>query len=193
MVEPSADSLKNVSISSSAAMTQPARELAAKGIKVVSLSSGEPDFPTPAHAIEAAYSAALNGDTKYPPMDGTAALKAAISRKFKRNDNLDYDASQTMVSAGGKQVIFNAMLATCNPGDEVVIPTPSSVSYADIVKFAGGVPVAVPCFEQAGFKLRAEDLEAAITPRTREDAEAGYIAAYKAGKSVVEVSNLETV
>lgn len=162
-----ADRLKNVSISASAAMTQRARELAAKGIKVVSLSSGEPDFPTPAHAIEAAYAAALKGDTKYPPMDGTAALKAAISRKFKRDNNLDYDASQIVVSGGGKQVIFNAMLATCNPGDEVIIPVPSWVSYADIVKFAGGVPVPVSCYEQTGFKLRAEDLEAAITPRTK--------------------------
>ncbi|MGG7581962.1 pyridoxal phosphate-dependent aminotransferase [Rhizobium sp. Nf11,1] len=162
-----ADRLKNVSISASAAMTQRARELAAKGIQVVSLSSGEPDFPTPAHAIEAAHAAALAGDTKYPPMDGTPALKAAIIRKFKRDNNLDYDASQIVVSGGGKQVIFNAMLATCNPGDEVVIPTPSWVSYADIVKFAGGVPVAVPCHEQTGFKLRPEDLEAAITPRTK--------------------------
>ncbi|WP_123589339.1 aminotransferase class I/II-fold pyridoxal phosphate-dependent enzyme, partial [Pseudomonas fluorescens] len=126
-----ADRLKNVSISASAAMTQRARELAAKGIKVVSLSSGEPDFPTPAHAIEAAHAAALNGETKYPPMDGTVAMKAAISRKFKRDNNLTYDASQIVVSAGGKQVIFNAMLATCNPGDEVVIPAPSWVSYAD--------------------------------------------------------------
>ncbi|MHC2458719.1 aspartate/methionine/tyrosine aminotransferase [Rhizobium leguminosarum] len=162
-----ADRLKNVSISASAAMTQRARELAAKGIKVVSLSSGEPDFPTPAHAIEAAHAAALAGDTKYPPMDGTPALKAAVIRKFKRDNSLDYDASQIVVSGGGKQVIFNAMLATCNPGDEVVIPTPSWVSYADIVKFAGGVPVAVSCHEQGGFKLRPEDLEAAITPRTK--------------------------
>ncbi|MGZ2486666.1 aspartate aminotransferase [Rhizobium pisi] len=162
-----ADRLKNVSISASAAMTQRARELAAKGIKVVSLSSGEPDFLTPAHAIEAAHAAALAGDTKYPPMDGTPALKSAIIRKFRRDNNLDYDASQIVVSGGGKQVIFNAMLATCNPGDEVAIPTPSWVSYADIVKFAGGVPVAVPCHEQAGFKLRPEDLEAAITPRTK--------------------------
>ncbi|CAH0343379.1 pyridoxal phosphate-dependent aminotransferase [Rhizobium sp. CECT 9324] len=162
-----ADRLKNVSISASAAMTQRARELAAKGIKVVSLSSGEPDFPTPTHVVEAAHVAALKGDTKYPPMDGTAALKAAISRKFKRDNNLDFDASQIVVSGGGKQVIFNAMLATCNPGDEILIPTPSWVSYADIVKFAGGVPVAVPCYEKAGFKLRPEDLEAAITSRTK--------------------------
>lgn len=91
-------------------------------------------------------------------MDGTPALKSAIIRKFKRDNNLDYEASQIVVSGGGKQVIFNAMLATCNPGDEVVIPTPSWVSYADIVKFAGGIPVAVPCHEQTGFKLRPEDL-----------------------------------
>jgi len=162
-----ADRLKNVSISASAAMTQRARELAARGVKVVSLSSGEPDFPTPEHAVEAAHEAALAGDTKYPPMDGTPALKAAIARKFKRDNNLDYDVSQIVVSGGGKQVIFNAILATCNPGDEVVIPAPSWVSYADIVKFAGGVPVAVPCYEQAGFKLRPEDLDAAITPRTK--------------------------
>ncbi|WP_341486975.1 pyridoxal phosphate-dependent aminotransferase [Pararhizobium sp. A13] len=162
-----AERLKNVSISASAAMTQRARDLAAKGVKVVSLSSGEPDFPTPIHAIEAAHAAALAGDTKYPPMDGTPALKAAIANKFKRDNNLNYDASQIVVSGGGKQVIFNAMLATCNPGDEVVIPTPSWVSYADIVKFAGGIPVPVACPQQAGFKLRAEDLEAAITPRTK--------------------------
>jgi aspartate aminotransferase len=162
-----ADRLKNVSISASAAMTQRARELAAQGIKVVSLSSGEPDFPTPEHAVEAAYAAARAGDTKYPTMDGTPAMKAAIARKFKRDNNLHYEPSQIVVCGGGKQVIFNAMLATCNSGDEVVIPTPSWVSYADIVKFAGGTPVAVPCYENAGFKLRAEDLEAAITPKTK--------------------------
>ncbi len=162
-----ADRLKNVSISASAAMTQRARDLAAQGVNVISLSAGEPDFATPSNAIEAAHAAALAGDTKYPSMDGTPALKAAISRKFKRDNNLDYDASQIIVSGGGKQVIFNAMLATVNPGDEVVIPTPSWISYADIVKFAGGIPVPVACPQQAGFKLRAEDLEAAITPRTK--------------------------
>lgn len=162
-----ADRLKNVSISASAAMTQRARELAAQGVKVISLSAGEPDFATPSHATEAAHTAALSGDTKYPTMDGTPALKAAISRKFKRENNLDYDASQIVVCGGGKQVIFNAMLATCNPGDEVVIPAPSWISYADIVRFAGGVPVSVACPQEAGFKLRAEDLEAAITPRTK--------------------------
>lgn len=162
-----ADRLKNVSVSASAAMTQRARDLASKGINVVSLSSGEPDFPTPLHAIEAAHAAALAGDTKYPPLDGTATLRAAIARKFKRENGLDYDPSQIVVAGGGKQVIFNAVMATCNPGDEVVIPAPGWISYADIVRFAGGVPVPVACKQENGFKLRAEDLEAVITPKTK--------------------------
>ncbi|APG95074.1 pyridoxal phosphate-dependent aminotransferase [Sinorhizobium americanum] len=162
-----ADRLKNVSVSASAAMTQRARDLASRDIDVVSLSSGEPDFPTPPHAIEAAHAAALAGDTKYPPLDGTPALKAAIARKFKRDNNLDYEPGQILVSGGGKQVIFNAVLATCNPGDEVVIPSPAWISYADIVRFAGGVPVPVACSHVNGFRLKAEDLEAAITPRTK--------------------------
>ncbi|MBB2750463.1 UNVERIFIED_ORG: aspartate aminotransferase [Rhizobium aethiopicum] len=162
-----ADRLKNVSISASAHMTQRARDLAAAGIKVISLSTGEPDFASPMPAVEAAYAAALSGDTKYPPMDGTRALKLAIQRKFKRDNNLDYTPEQILVAGGGKQVIFNAILATCNSGDEVVIPAPAWISYADIVRFAGGVPVAVPCPEENGFKLRAADLETAITPRTK--------------------------
>ncbi|GAJ92221.1 pyridoxal phosphate-dependent aminotransferase [Agrobacterium rhizogenes] len=162
-----ADRLKTVSISASAAMTQRARDLASKGINVVSLSSGEPDFPTPSHAIEAAHAAALAGDTKYPPLDGTLALRTAIARKFKRENGLDYEPSQIVVAGGGKQVIFNAILATCNPGDEVVIPAPGWISYADIVRFAGGVPVPVACKQENGFKLRAEDLEAVITPQTK--------------------------
>ena len=162
-----ADRLKNVSVSASAAMTQRARDLASRGIDVVSLSSGEPDFPTPPHAIEAGHAAALAGDTKYPPLDGTPALKAAIARKFKRDNNLDYESGQILVSGGGKQVIFNAVLATCNPGDEVVIPSPAWISYADIVRFAGGVPVPVACSQENGFKLSAGDLAAAITPRTK--------------------------
>ncbi|WVT78042.1 pyridoxal phosphate-dependent aminotransferase (plasmid) [Sinorhizobium chiapasense] len=162
-----ADRLKNVSVSASATMTQRARDLAANGVKVISLSSGEPDFPTPVNAVEAAHAAALAGDTKYPPLDGTLALRQAVARKFKRDNNLDYDPSEIVVAGGGKQIIFNAVLATCNPGDEVVIPSPSWISYADIVKFAGAVPVPVNCPQQNGFKLRAEDLEAAITPRTK--------------------------
>lgn len=162
-----ADRLKNVSVSASAAMSQRARDLAANGVKVISLSSGEPDFPTPANAVEAAHAAALAGDTKYPPLDGTPALRQAIARKFKRDNNLDYDLTEIVVAGGGKQIIFNAVLATCNLGDEVVIPSPSWISYADIVKFAGAAPVPVDCPQQNGFKLRAEDLDAAITPRTK--------------------------
>ncbi|WP_047459276.1 pyridoxal phosphate-dependent aminotransferase [Rhizobium rhizogenes] len=162
-----ADRLKTVSVSASAVMTQRARDLASKGINVISLSSGEPDFPTPLHAIEAAHAAALAGDTKYPPLDGTLALRTAIARKFKRENGLDYDPSQIVAAGGGKQVIFNAVMATCNPGDEVVIPAPGWISYADIVRFAGGVPVPVACKQENGFKLRAEDLEAVITTKTK--------------------------
>jgi aspartate aminotransferase len=162
-----ADRLANVSLSASAVMTQRARDLTARGVDVISLSTGEPDFPSPPLAIAAAHAAALAGDTKYPAIDGTPALKAAIQRKFRRDNNLDYPLDQILVAGGGKQVIFNAMLATLNPGDEVVVPAPSWISYADIVRFAGGVPVPVACPQNHGFKPRAEDIEAAITPRTK--------------------------
>ncbi|KMO36245.1 aspartate aminotransferase [Methylobacterium variabile] len=162
-----ADRLKNVTLSASAAMTDKARELRAQGIAIVSLSSGEPDFPTPPHAVEAAHRAALDGDTKYPPLGGTPALKAAIQRKFKRDNALDYALDEILVANGGKQIIFNAIMATCNPGDEVVIPAPGWITYADIVNLAGARPVPVPCPENNRFKLRPEDLAAAITPRTR--------------------------
>lgn len=162
-----ADRLKNVTVSASVAMTQKARDLAAQGIAVIGLSTGEPDFPTPPHAIEAAYAAALAGDTRYPPTDGTPALRAAIQRKFKRDNHLDYEISQIITAGGAKQIIFNAMLATINPGDEVLIPTPSWISYADIVKFAGGVPVPVPCPQENGFKPYPAEIEQAITPKTK--------------------------
>lgn len=162
-----ADRLKNVAISASVAMTQKARDLAAQGIDVVGLSTGEPDFPTPEHATEAAYAAARAGDTRYPPTDGTPALRAAIQRKFLRDNELHYDVSQILTAGGAKQIIFNAMMATINPGDEVVIPTPSWISYADIVKFAGGTPVPVPCHEEHGFKPLPDDLDAAITNKTK--------------------------
>lgn len=162
-----ADRLKNVAISASVAMTQKARDLAAQGIDVVGLSTGEPDFPTPEHATEAAYAAALAGDTRYPPTDGTPALRAAIQRKFLRDNELHYDVSQILTAGGAKQIIFNAMMATINPGDEVVIPTPSWISYADIVKFAGGTPVPVACHEEHGFKPLPADLDAAITDKTK--------------------------
>lgn len=162
-----ADRLKNIAISASVAMTQKARDLAAQGIDVVGLSTGEPDFPTPPHAIEAAYAAALAGDTRYPPTDGTPALRAAIQRKFRRDNGLDYDVSQIITTGGARQMIFNAMLATLNPGDEVVIPSPSWISYADIVKFAGATPVPVPCYEENGFKPLPGDIAAAITGKTK--------------------------
>ncbi|WP_342754197.1 pyridoxal phosphate-dependent aminotransferase [Pantoea sp. MBD-2R] len=162
-----ANRLTNVAISASVAMTQKARELSAEGVHVVTLSTGEPDFPTPDHAIAAAHAAALAGDTRYPPVDGTPALRAAIQRKFRRDNHLDYPLSQILTAGGAKQIIFNAMMATINAGDEVIIPSPSWISYADIVKFAGGVPVPVACLQENGFKPRPDDLQAAITPRTK--------------------------
>ena len=159
--------LDEFQISASVVMTMKGRELAAKGIKVISLASGEPDFPTPPHAVEAAYRAAREGDTKYPPQDGTRALKEAVQRKFKRDNSLDYALDEIIVTNGGKQSIFNALMATCDPGDEVVIPAPYWISYADMAKVAGGRPVPVSCPQNNGFKLRPEDLDAAITPRTK--------------------------
>ena len=162
-----AERLNRVSISASVIMTIKARELAAQGIKVVSLASGEPDFPTPPHAIEAAHLAALAGDTKYPPQDGTKRLKEAVQRKFKRDNNLDYALDEIMITNGGKQSIFNAFMATIDPGDEVLIPAPFWISYAEMAKVAGGVPVTINCPQNNGFKLRPEDLDAAITPKTK--------------------------
>ena len=162
-----AERLNRVSISASVIMTIKARELAAQGIKVVSLASGEPDFPTPPHAIEAAHQAALAGDTKYPPQDGTKRLKEAVQRKFKRDNNLDYALDEIMITNGGKQSIFNAFMATIDPGDEVLIPAPFWISYAEMAKVAGGVPVTINCPQNNGFKLRPEDLDAAITPKTK--------------------------
>lgn len=162
-----ANRLKTVKVSASAAMTDKARELRDAGVKIVGLSSGEPDFPTPPHAIEAAHRAALAGDTKYPAQPGTAALRTAVQRKFKRENNLDYALDEILIANGGKQIIFNALFATCNPGDEVVIPAPGWITYADIVLLAEAAPVAVPCPENNQFKLRPADLDAAITPRTK--------------------------
>ena len=162
-----AQRLADVQVSASAAMTARARDMQLRGIKVISLASGEPDFPTPRHAIEAAYQAALAGDTKYPPQGGTEALKEAIQRKFKRDNNLDYALDEIIVCNGGKQAIFNAFMATIDPGDEVVIPAPYWISYADMAKVAGGRPVLVNCPQNNGFKLRPQDLDAAITPKTK--------------------------
>ncbi len=162
-----ASRLNNVEVSASVVMGVKARELTALGHKVIALNVGEPDFDTPPHAIEAAYAAAKAGDTKYPPQDGTKALKLAVQRKFKRDNNLDYALDEIMVANGGKQIIYNALMATVDDGDEVLIPAPYWISYADMAKIAGGKPVLVNCPQNNGFKLRPEDLDAAITPRTK--------------------------
>ena len=162
-----ADRLKAVKVSASAAMTDKARELRAQGVQIISLSSGEPDFPTPQHAIEAAHQAALAGDTKYPAQPGTAALRAAVQRKFKRENNLDYALDEILVANGGKQIIFNALLATCNPGMKLLSLRPVGSRMLISRLFAEATPVAVPCPENNHFKLRADDLDAAITPSTK--------------------------
>ena len=166
MFEP-AERLKNVKVSASAAMTRKVRELRAQGVKIVGLSSGEPDFKSPLNAIEAANKAALAGETKYPPQDGIVPLKKAVQKKFKRDNNLDYALDEIMVSNGSKQIMFGATMASVNPGDEVIIPAPGWISYADQVKLAGGVPVSVSCPENNHFRLRAADLDAAITDKTK--------------------------
>ena len=148
-------------------MARRARALRAEGRDVISLALGEPDFPTPPAVVQAAHQAALDGQTRYPPVDGTPALKAAIARKFLRDNALEYAADEIMVSNGGKQVIFNAFMATLDPGDEVVVPTPYWVSYPLIARMFGATPVFVTCREEDGFRLRADALAAALTPRTR--------------------------
>ncbi|MFT8717742.1 pyridoxal phosphate-dependent aminotransferase, partial [Acetobacter sp.] len=162
-----ADRLNGIGISASAAMTDKASALRAEGLKIVSLSSGEPDFPTPSHAVEAAVEAARGGDTKYPPQAGKPALKKAVQAKFLRDNHLDYALDEILVANGAKQIIYDAMMATCNPGDEVVLPTPYWISYADIARLGGANIVQVPCPAENNFRLSAEALDAAITPRTK--------------------------
>ncbi|GJE76688.1 pyridoxal phosphate-dependent aminotransferase [Methylorubrum suomiense] len=162
-----ADALSRVKPSATIAMTQKARELKAKGVDVISLSVGEPDFDTPDHIKEAAIEAIRRGETKYPPVSGIVPLREAIVTKFKRENGLDYKASQTIVGTGGKHVIYNALLATLNPGDEVVIPRPYWVSYPEMVVLCGGTPVFVETDMAHDFKLQPEDLERAITPKTK--------------------------
>ncbi len=159
--------LARVKPSPTLAVTARAAELKAAGKPVIGLGAGEPDFDTPAHIKQAAVDAIAKGDTKYTPVSGTAPLKRAICEKFKRENGLTYTPQDILVSNGAKQVIFNALLATLNPGDEVIIPAPYWVSYPDMVLFAEGVPVVVPCAESDGFKLRPNALAKAITPRTK--------------------------
>ncbi|GAC1344609.1 MAG: pyridoxal phosphate-dependent aminotransferase [Acetobacteraceae bacterium] len=162
-----AERLGRVPVAATVAMTAKARAMRAQGIKVIALTIGEPDFASPAHAIEAGYQAGLRGETKYPPQDGTPALKAAIQRKFKRDSGLDVALDEIMVANGGKGVIFDALMATVDPGDEVIVPAPYWGAYPLMTKVVSGVPVVVNCPQNNGFKLRPEDLEAAITPRTK--------------------------
>ncbi len=162
-----ADSLSRVKPSPTIAVSTKAREMKAAGVDVIGLSAGEPDFDTPENIREAAKAAIDAGDTRYTAPDGTPALKQAISAKFKRDNNLDYAPSQISVSTGGKQVLYNALVATLNPGDEVIIPAPYWVSYPDMVLLAGGEPVIVEGPMETGYKITAETLEAAITPKTK--------------------------
>ena len=148
------DSLKRIKPSPTIAVTQKARELRAAGKDVIGLGAGEPDFDTPDNIKKAAIAAINAGDTKYTAVDGTPALKKAIVDKFKRENNLDYLPEQISVGTGGKQIIFNAILATVNPVDEVIIPAPYWVSYPDIVLLAGGNPIIVKCSENENFKIR---------------------------------------
>nr|WP_294509548.1 pyridoxal phosphate-dependent aminotransferase [uncultured Rhodopila sp.] len=159
--------LSRVELAASVQMTIKARELKAAGKPVITLTTGEPNFDSPPQAIEAAHQAALLGDTKYPPQDGTRALKQAIQRKFRRDSNLEYALDEITISNGGKQCIFNAIMATVDPDDEVVIPVPSWIAYTQMVQLCEGVPVLVSCPQNNGFKPRPEDIDAAITPRTK--------------------------
>jgi aspartate aminotransferase len=162
-----ADALSRLNPSAIMTVTQKARDLTAQGRDVISLSVGESDFDTPDNIKEAAIAAIKRGETKYPPVLGIPPLREAIAAKFKRENGLDYKASDTIVATGGKQILYNAFLVTMNRGDEVIIPAPFWVSYQHMVLINGGEPVIVPTRLDKGFKLQPEDLERAITPRTK--------------------------
>ncbi|TWG96891.1 aspartate aminotransferase [Mesorhizobium sp. J18] len=162
-----ADALSRVKPSATIAVTQKARELKAQGRDVIGLGAGEPDFDTPDNIKKAAIEAINRGETKYPPVSGIQPLREAIAAKFKRENNLDYDWKQTIVGTGGKQILFNALMATLNPGDEVVIPAPYWVSYPEMVALCGGTPVFAETTIDNGFKLTPAALDKAITPKTK--------------------------
>jgi len=162
-----ADALSRVKPSATIAATQKARDLKAKGREIISLSVGEPDFDTPDNIKQAAIKAIERGETKYTPVAGIPELRQAIAEKFKRENGLDYKASQVIVGTGGKQILFNALLATLNPGDEVICVAPYWVSYPEMVAICGGTAVTVQTKMEHAFRLQPEDLEAAITPRTK--------------------------
>jgi aspartate aminotransferase len=168
MTEPSfAERMTRVKASPSAMMSQRAREMKAEGLDVIALSSGEPDFQTPHHVMEAAHAAALRGETKYTSTGGMNELKDEIIEKFKRENGLSYTREEIIVGNGTKQVIFNALMSGIEDGQEVILPAPFYIAYLDMVKFAGGMPVTVTCDVEQGFKLSPEQLAAAITPKTR--------------------------
>jgi aspartate aminotransferase len=162
-----AERLSRIQPSPTLAATDRARALKAAGRDIISLSAGEPDFDTPANVQEAAIAAMRRGETRYTDTGGTPALKQAIIAKFRRENGLEYQPGQIIVSTGGKQVLFNALMATLNAGDEVIIPAPYWVTYPDIVALAEATPVALPCPAESDFKLKPADLDAAITPKTK--------------------------
>ncbi|GAN59596.1 aspartate aminotransferase A [Acetobacter cibinongensis] len=162
-----ADRLNRISPSQTIVISTKARALKAAGRNIISLSAGEPDFRTPDNIADAAIKAIKNGQTRYTDVAGTPELRKAVAERFRLDSGLDYTAEEVIVSTGGKQVIYNAMTVTLNPGDEAIIPAPCWVSYPDIVTLAEGTPVIVPCKRENGFKLTAQELEAAITPRTK--------------------------
>jgi aspartate aminotransferase len=162
-----ADALSRIKPSATIAVTQMARDLKANGKDVISLSVGEPDFDTPENIKDAAIAAINRGETKYTPVAGIVPLREAIAAKFKRENGLEYKPSQTIVGTGGKQVLFNAFMATINPGDEVVIPAPFWVSYPEMIALCGGTPVYVATTIENNFKLTAEQLDRAITSKTK--------------------------
>lgn len=159
--------INNLTTSQTLAMAAKARELKEQGVDVISLSLGEPDFNAPKFIKEAAIQAVKDNYSKYPPVEGYKELREAISKKFKRDNNLNYSPSQIVVSTGAKQSLYNVAHVMINPGDEVVIPAPYWVSYAEIVKMAEGIPVEVPTSIESDFKITPEQLEAAITPKTK--------------------------
>ncbi len=161
------ESIQSIAPSATMAITQMARDLRMQGKDIIGLSSGESDFDTPAHIGEAAAKAIKDGQTRYTAVDGIPELKEADVEKFKRENNLDYLSSEINVSPGGKPVIYNALAVTLNKGDDVIIPAPCWVSYPGMVSLLGGNPIVVPCDSQSGFRLSAEALEKAITPRTK--------------------------
>jgi len=161
------DALGRISPSATIAMSTRARELKAAGRDIIALAAGEPDFETPENIREAAIRAIREGQTKYTDVGGTPELKRAICAKFKRENGLDYKPEQVIVGTGGKQVLYNALIATLNPGDEVIVPAPYWVSYPDIVQLGGGTPVALPTRAEDGFRITAQALEQAIGPKTK--------------------------